>query len=101
MVSQKGTLCFSSGNAKMGLSIGDQYIVPAIKELCTQTSDGSEQVVEKVREDWCKLLGPEDPLSEGMWFWVIQSWFRLVGWDGEGETYPLENLLSLVHFKIL
>ncbi len=66
MVSQKGTVCFKSGNISLGLSIGDTCIVPAIKELCTtQASESSEQLVEKIREDWCKCLD-QSTTTEGM-----------------------------------
>ena len=69
-VSHVGTDCFASGKVTQGLAIGNNLIVPALKELSLRPFIGDEQVIERVREDWCQCLGQND-LTEGVFYMVL------------------------------
>ena len=69
-VSHVGTDSFASGKVTQGLAIGNNLIVPALKELSLRPFIGDEQVIERVREDWCQCLGQND-LTEGVFCMVL------------------------------
>ncbi|XP_011404322.2 PREDICTED: ubiquitin carboxyl-terminal hydrolase 28-like isoform X1 [Amphimedon queenslandica] len=56
MVSEIGTVAFTSGEVSSSIVIGNDYIVPGLKAFSLHPFPGDDSILEKVREEWCQCL---------------------------------------------
>ena len=56
MVSEMGTVAFTSGEVSSSIVIGNDYIVPGLKAFSLHPFTGDDSILEKVREEWCQCL---------------------------------------------
>ena len=55
---------FEQGEIRSGLQVANTLVVPALAQLSRESGGGGEEVLEKVREEWCQCLNRPD-LNEG------------------------------------
>lgn len=68
-VSSKAYAMFERGEVRDGIQIANSLVVPALAQLSRESEAEGEEVLEKVREEWCQCLN-RPGLNEGVFILI-------------------------------